>query len=256
MSQQLIEACRDNNKAKVVQLLESPSIVKRLNHVDGLLSRAVFWASADIVEALLRKGARVDVWTDVFRIKELPLHAACHVMCQIREDVIRTCELLLGDTNRHMNEPTVNTLDLFESIHRLPISIAAVGGNVELVDFFLHRGADYDIQGCDRGSGPLQSAASANKPKVIDLLLKHDPRIINTQSLYQKRDVLGTALHAAAVEGAVSAVKALVAHPDCDIMLKDSNGHTAKEVACIENEDDEKCFEVIIDILSKLENAK
>ena len=41
----------------------------------------------------------------------------------------------------------------------------------------------------------------------------------------------GTALHAAAREGRVAAVKALVAHPDCNVTLTNSKGKTALYIA-------------------------
>ena len=257
MSEKLNEACRYNDKAKVQELLKSVKRRDKINETyvgNTVLYIASEYASADVVAVLLQHGASPHIRSACGN--ELPLHAACWSDI----DDTRKCELLLGQNNLYLNEPQDCGY-----IDKLPISIAAACGNVDLVALFLQRGADYNISGDDQGGGPLQAAASSGRVNAIELLLKHDSCIINTScAIYRdnKEVITGTALNAAAYYGEVEAVRALASRSDCDITVHDSKGRTALDTATakinmqhpgIENKDGE--YSSIIEYLACLESA-
>jgi len=112
-----------------------------------------------------------------------------------------------------------------DSMQRTPLHRAARGGQVQVMQFLLEKGADINARD-EYEWTPLHMAAEANKPEAVKFLIDRKA------DLSARDSDLRTALHRAAEHNSVDAIKVLLeAAPATLIPAGDSTGMTAKAVA-------------------------
>eukprot|EP01132_Coremiostelium_polycephalum_P000151 gene151-204_t len=114
-----------------------------------------------------------------------------------------------------------------------------VKGNKAIVQFFLEKGADVNLQAAD-GDAALHFAVSLGEVEVVKWILNKGADV-NLKGQYDR-----TALHVAALNGHLEIVKLLLAVPYVDLKIKSKDGKTALKYAKSKNY---KQIEVLIKML-------
>jgi ankyrin repeat protein len=200
-SMELFDAIKAGDAAAVQALLDrDPSLVNSTND-DSLcpLIDAAYRGSQEMVELLLARGARVDIFAA----------AALGKTDRLREIVTQ-------------DSGGINTLspDGFT-----PLALAAFFGHKDAAAVLLEHGADVHMVTKNfLGNMPIHAAAAGSRPDLVALLLEHgaDPKA---------RDAHGWApLSLAAGNGNLEIVQLLLAH-DVDLASANDEGLTALALA-------------------------
>ena len=231
---ELVTAVKNGDRAAVRTLLRNPATV---NVVEPDGSTALHWAvqadDLDTVDRLIRAGAKVSVAT---RYGVTPLTLAAR---NGNTDIVE--RLLRAGANPNTRSPEGETV----------LMTAARAGATAVAKLLLVHGADIDARERFQGQTALMWAAAENHAQMVGMLLEAGASPGIAGSIFADHELKPldggtpkaptskgamTALHYAAREGAVDAVRVLVAHgADLDIVDPDGvnallyatiNGHT------------------------------
>jgi len=143
---------------------------------------------------------------------EMPLHKVA------RHGLHNECRDLLaksGDTNKKTD------LNWQDKQGKSPLFYAVEYGHADLVQLFLDRGADVQLES-NNGWTVLHSAVNSNKPDILKLILNHNN--VDHKSIIDYQDKSKrTALHIAAFKSQPELVEVLI-NKGADIKLMDSAG--------------------------------
>ena len=139
-------------------LLDSSAKADRVSRIGSTpLSSAASQGTVEIVELLIKKGARVNGNGPL----DQPLAEAARRM---RKESAKICEALIAQ-KANLETPLPPNMET-------PLHLAAGHGNVEAARVLLDHGAKVEVR--DRfGATPLHNAAAINKLEMVKLLLEH-----------------------------------------------------------------------------------
>jgi len=150
-----------------------------------------------------------------------PLCSAMHKKraAILKEPIIEYTSLPLHHAAMHQNHTQLAELlksglyviNALDHSARSPLHHACESSAVECAKLLLENGADA-MQKSLMGYTALHFAVTANNVELIELLLKHSPKLINQLDMFKK-----TALHCAAHSGNMYSIHALLQrNPDCN----------------------------------------
>nr|XP_045604100.1 ankyrin-3-like [Procambarus clarkii] len=116
-------------------------------------------------------------------------------------------------------------LDVTESEGFTPLMVAALNGHTDAVRTLVVNGADPHATRLDSGETALHMAMNSNSRGMVIALLDAGADV---NALTSDKS---TPLHVAAELNAQHGAEALLSHPACEIILKNSSGKTADQVA-------------------------
>ncbi|OHE94094.1 hypothetical protein CORC01_10551 [Colletotrichum orchidophilum] len=159
-------------------------------------------------------------WTDQ-SMDPSPLYYASHV------GALFLVESLYEDWEKrcYLDGPTKTRIDVMDGpgSHGTALQAAAAMGHIDVVQFWLNKGADPNMnvaQTLIAEGTPLMTASAHGQTKIIELLLKHGAAVnamwtMSTDEI-RRTTTIATALAAASSEGHEEAVKVLLKHGALD----------------------------------------
>lgn len=110
-------------------------------------------------------------------------------------------------------------LDAQDSSGETPLTLASLGGHLEIVQALIDRGANIQARN-DGGLSPLHAAAYGGHAEVALWLVEHGAQVNDASNFYD-----ASPLHLAAEENHKAVVELLLAH-DAEIEARERNGYT------------------------------
>jgi len=216
-------ACTSGQLDIVSILVESEADIEAKNALQETpLHRAALFNRVNIVEYLLERDAEINCRD---KDKETPL------MMSARKNNVETVRLLLKqNADIFVKDSSDKTclyvaaeddcvdvfmvlrehkkvkilLEEFDKNENTPLHIAAMKGNLKIVEMLLEMGACIDSKN-DQNLTPLHLAAKHGRSTIVKMLLLKDISIVNDED-----DASNTPLHLAALEGHVKVVEILL----------------------------------------------
>jgi ankyrin repeat protein len=224
----LQEAIDNNNLESFKKLINEGKIEGKNKNGNTALSLAVEFKLLALATLLIEQGANVLAKNNY---GNGPLHQLAFKVTDDKELIKLIIEKVKDINIVNDKGKTKRAIDDVNEAGETALMIAALKDNEEVLKALLEAGASFDIKNKRSGDNPLHQAARTGAVKSMEILLKKYPGIVN---LTNNNDY--TALHFAAENGRVAAVKFLIKNGanlfiKCKVGTNGEYSRTALELA-------------------------